>query len=79
MKYSRIDGVVAWSGGTAVLKAGQSADDNHPLVVERPDLFTDDEPGSSLTSHPGRVESTMQAPGGNRVARQPGRAAGSAQ
>jgi hypothetical protein len=44
MKYSKVSGVVRWSGGTLLLGKNDSIDDNHPLVAERPDLFTDEAP-----------------------------------
>lgn len=75
MKYARISGVVRWSGGTTVLSAGvTTADEDHPLVVERPDLFTDETPAAHLAG-PGRsrqagapVERATRAPGEKRSA-----------
>jgi hypothetical protein len=66
VKYSKIAGAVRWSGGTTLLRKGQSADDDHPLVRERPSLFTDVAPGASLST--GRkaapaVERATRAPG----------------
>ncbi len=72
--YSSTEGVVAWSGGTLLLRQGQSIDSNHPLYAERPDLFRGLAPlGNDIDNqqHSGQVESTMQAPGSNRVARKP--------
>jgi hypothetical protein len=48
MRYSTISGVVRWSGGTSVLSEGMAADDDHALVVERPDLWTDEAPQAKL-------------------------------
>lgn len=64
MRYSRISGVTRYSGGTIVLREGMSADDDHPLVAERPDLFTDVPPPADLQSA-GRpvVERATRAPG----------------
>lgn len=50
MRYARITGAVRWSGGTTILHKGMSADDDHPLVKERPDLFDDEAPGAELPS-----------------------------
>lgn len=65
MKYSKINGVVRWKGGTTLLRLGQSADPDHPLVKERPDLFSDVEPGASLSAlkPPPVVERATRAPG----------------
>jgi hypothetical protein len=67
VKFSRIAGVVRWSGGTTLLRRNQSADDDHPLVVERPDLWTDEVPGASLSSArkaaSPAVERATRAPG----------------
>lgn len=62
MKYSKVSGAVRWSGGTTILGVGQSADDDHPLVKERPDLWGAEAPGASLTAPP-RVERATRAPG----------------
>ncbi len=76
MKHSTFHGVVAWSGGSMVLKNDQRFDDDHPLVKERPDLFADGDtdagvmrkPEPARTPGPPVVESTMQTgPGGGRV------------
>lgn len=76
MKYSKVTGAVRWSGGTTILGKGTSADDDHPLVLERPDLFTDEAPGADLKG-PGRaapqapeapVERATRAPGEMRPA-----------
>lgn len=69
MKYSTINGAVRWSGGTTLLRKGQSADDDHPLVRERPDLWTEQAPGASLSaprSGPPVVERATRAPGETR-------------
>lgn len=68
MKYSVFAGVVRYSGGTVVLSRGMSAEDDNPLVKERPDLFTDEPPGAHLRGPaPGsRVERATRAPGEKR-------------
>jgi hypothetical protein len=78
MKYAKVGAVVRWSGGTTVLNLNMSADDDHPLVVERPDLFQDEAPGAEL-KHPYRgrevpaeeapVERGTRAPGEKRTTR----------
>lgn len=65
MKYSKISGVTRYSAGTLVLGRGDSFDDDHPLVAERPDIFTDEEPGAKH-SHAPRVERATRAPGETR-------------
>jgi hypothetical protein len=65
MKYSNIDGYVTWSGGGMLMKRGLSFSDDHPLVAERADLFTDEEPGATV-SNPTRVQTGMQGPGAFR-------------
>lgn len=70
MKYSKISGVLAWSGGTILLRVGQSIDDDHPLVTERGDIFDDEDPGASIpTRTPGApvVERATSAPGEMRT------------
>jgi hypothetical protein len=62
VKYSKVTGAVRWSGGTTLLRRGQSADPDHPLVKERPDLWTDQAPGASLSAPP-TVERATRAPG----------------
>jgi hypothetical protein len=68
---------VRWSGGTQILKPGQSIADDHPLVAERPELFTDAEPEPDIPmpAVPGRgragaprVETAAQAPAEMRTA-----------
>lgn len=73
MKYSSFSGVVAWSGGDILLSQGQAADDDHPLVLERPDLFQGLAPAASLatTPHPAPVERATSAPGERRSVRVP--------
>ncbi len=77
MKHSTFHGVVAWSGGSMVLKQDQRFEDSHPLVKERPDLFADGDTDAGVmrTPEPGKpagvVESTMQPPGSTRAARVP--------
>lgn len=77
--YSACSGAVRWSGGTTVLSPGQSIADDHPLALERPDLFTADEPEPDikLPAKPGRgapapvVETATSAPGEKRQTRAP--------
>lgn len=73
MKYSKLAVVLRWSGGTTVLRKGQSADDDHPLVKERPDLFTDVAPGASLATprSASAVERATRAPGEVRSVESP--------
>lgn len=68
MKYSLVTGSVAWSQGTAQLTRGKSADDDHPLVLERPDLFSDQVPDAELSSAP-TIERATAAPGEKRLTR----------
>lgn len=74
MKYAACSGAVRWSGGLTVLSPGQSIADDHPLVTERPDLFTDaePEPDIKMPAKPGRgapapVEAATRAPGERRA------------
>lgn len=76
MKYAKVSGVVQWSQGTLVLHEGMSADDDHPLVVERPDLWGDDAPTATLRSDkpkggPPVVERATRAPGERRQTKKP--------
>lgn len=72
MKYSKVSGVVHWSGGSLLLHEGLSADDDHPLVLERPDLWVDEMPAATLRTHkpehtgPPAVERATRAPGERR-------------
>ena len=76
MKYATVSGAVRWSGGTTIIHEGMSADQDHPLVLERPDLFGDEAPPPMLASSGGdarrsvlttegrtRVERATRAPG----------------
>lgn len=73
MKYAKVSGAVRWSGGSVVLGAGTTtADDDHPLVKERPDLWTDEAPAPTLPGPgraAGRVEDASARPGIKRGAR----------
>jgi hypothetical protein len=75
--YSTIAGVVRWSQGTIVLTRGQSIEEGHPLVEERPELFTYEKPPTSVRSwgksplRRGRVESGVQRPGEVRAEKGP--------
>lgn len=73
MKYSSFSGVVAWSQGEILLSHGQAADDDHPLVLERPDLFRGMAPGASLATSPTPppIERATHAPGETRQTRVP--------
>jgi hypothetical protein len=73
MKYSSFAGVVAWSQGEILLSHGQAADDDHPLVLERPDLFQGIAPGASLATspNPAPIERATHAPGETRQTRVP--------
>lgn len=76
MKYSKVNGAVRWSGGTTILGVGTTADDDHPLVLERPDLFGDEAPGAHLAAprkapapaEEAPVERATRAPGEKRTA-----------
>jgi hypothetical protein len=79
-KYSLISGLVRWSGGSTVLGIGMSAEADHPLVLERPDLFGDDAPHAALRTPAAYrakeeaapaeapIERATRAPGEKRVA-----------
>lgn len=77
MLYAKVSGLVRWSGGSTVLSAGvTTADDDHPLVLERPDLFTDEAPAAHLASPrppagdpESPVERATRAPGEKRQTR----------
>lgn len=66
MKYALVTGNVRWSQGTTQLTRGKSADDDHPLVLERPDLFSDQAPDAELSAGP-TVERATAAPGEKRT------------
>lgn len=72
MQYAKQSGVVRWSDGQIVLRKGQSIEDDHPLLEERPDLFDENEPGAEIHQK-SRVESGSQRPGENRMTRTPAR------
>lgn len=75
MLQARKAGVTRWSGGTVVLRAGQSISEDHPLVKERPDLFEESDGEPDIKSAPeGRtrnrtevVETATRAPGERRM------------
>lgn len=72
MKLSKLTGVIAYSGGQMTLREGQTIDDSHPLVAERPELFDDVEATDvkSQTTNPTVVQTTMaDGPGGGRIQR----------
>lgn len=48
MKYSKIAAVVRYSGGTIALGEGMSIEEDHPLYIERPDIFGDEPPGADI-------------------------------
>ena len=74
MKYCKVSGIVQWSGGSMLLHEGMTADDDHLLVLERPDLWGDRGPAPSLRSEggdeqrsaPPRIERATRAPGERR-------------
>jgi len=68
--YSACAGAVRWSGGQIVLSPGQSIEDDHPLVLERPDLFTSEPPPPDIPK-PGPAR-TRQAPVVEAATRGPG-------
>jgi hypothetical protein len=63
MKHSTFTGVVKWSGGKQLLVQGQSIVDEHPLVLERPDLFRDGDSGADIGGGPQTIERATAAPG----------------
>lgn len=70
MKFSKAEGVIAYSGGTMPIKKGMRFDDDHPLVAERPELFNDTDPGAdhkTPTMLVGSVERATAEPGEARV------------
>ncbi|MEU5549210.1 hypothetical protein ABZ738_05525 [Micromonospora sp. NPDC047793] len=73
MKYAKVSGLVRWSGGSTVLSAGvTTADDDHPLVLERPDLFTDETPAAHLSVPRKAPELAPEAAPVERATRAPG-------
>lgn len=72
MKYANTTCHVRWSGGAITLVKGKTtADDDHPLVRERPELWTDeppapDLPGPSRLAAGSKVERATRAPGERR-------------
>lgn len=72
MKYANFSGMVTWSGGKMLLNAGQTtADDDHPLVKERPDLWTNTPPQAHLAG-PARLAAERDEPPVERATRAPG-------
>jgi hypothetical protein len=71
--FSNFEGVLAWSGGTTLIRGGQKFDPNHPIVQERPDLFRsaedEDDAAETRSAAEGQrqVETTMQHPAGARA------------
>lgn len=76
MKYCKMAGIVHWSGGSMLLHEGMTADDDHPLVLERPDLWGDQGPAPALRSG-GGDEARSEAPRVERATRAPGEKRGS--
>jgi hypothetical protein len=62
MKYSNFTGVLAWSGGVIPLRKGQSIDEEHPLLKERPELFEDGQETADVSNR-----TNAQAPGQPRI------------
>lgn len=71
MQFAKSGGVVTWSQGTIVLRKGQTIEDGHPLLEERPDLFSDDDPGAEIRTSAPRVQTAMQRPGEARTEKPP--------
>lgn len=73
--------VVSWSQGKTALRAGQTIASDHPLAVERPELFEEREPTPDITWKPNvtvidepPIERGTRAPGEVREGvRRPGR------
>ncbi len=63
MKASKIGGVVKWSQGTIILRAGQTIDPDHPIVAERPELFRDADEEAEVKAPAPAVERGTRAPG----------------
>jgi len=66
MKYAKQSGITRYSGGTIVLRKNMSFDDAHPLVAERPDLFTEDVPPADMPAP--MIERATRGPGEIRSA-----------
>lgn len=62
---STFEGNVRWSGGRQILRKGQTISEDHPLRVERPDLFELADPKPQLSAEP-PVERGTRAPGERR-------------
>ena len=71
MKYAKAAGAVRWSEGWITLRRGQSIENDHPLAIERPDLFDDVEPGAEIQGGfaTSRVESGMTSGPGSQSVR----------
>lgn len=67
MRYAKSSGLVTWSGGQKLIREGDSIDNDHPLVAERPDLWTGTAPGADIRSE--KIETGRQAPGQTRTER----------
>lgn len=71
---STFEGHVKWSGGRQVLRKGQTIAEDHPLRLERPDLFelADAKPEIDVRRIPDSVEPPVErgtrAPGERRPA-----------
>ncbi|MFJ8743425.1 hypothetical protein ACIRL2_29120 [Embleya sp. NPDC127516] len=70
MKHALMTCVVRWSGGSTTLREGMTVDDDHPLVIERPDLFGDGDAPAQLPMPP-RIERATREPGQRSPARPP--------
>ncbi len=69
MKFARDTLIVAYSGGKVVLVSGESIDDEHPLVLERPELFADELPEAKHRVAVRAVETATRGPGEARRGR----------
>lgn len=72
MKYSKVTGICRWSQGNTQLTRGMSAADDHPLVLERPDLFDDAEPDAELAGPPAVLDVPPPGPVIERATAAPG-------
>lgn len=70
MKYAKDTLVVRWSGGTTTLREGMTVEDDHPLALERPDLFGDGAAPAQLAAPP-VIERATREPGEQRATRAP--------